>query len=252
MGTLYKTTNQKKDTTVVKGFGLLASISLTNSVESNALDFNNFHPGLGVKFGLFNTITSYKQLVGYGAITWGANAVLEVDNIQLFNTQSNSQNRVYPATYGVEGHFNWFFNNKSNVSKRFNSILAFTMSIKRTINSDDLLNYQELSEVVLNSGVIALKDYKGKYGTIQRQNVLRISTAYPMYIGRFSPVPYVVYKAGVADHSGRIGASFNFLDEPFKGDKKFKLPSSIGVGIDWEYQKRFSSPNYSIKGTLSI
>lgn len=245
------------DTTVLKIRGAYGQISLLNSGENFILtDLDDANPGVGLKAGFQSTIEVFHNInaiPGFylGTYTWGVNGVLNLENIRLYDSVSNQVSRKYPVTIGIEGNYNIFFKNWTKSSNRV--ILAFNGAVTRTWNDDDLLNYQDISKTTVLPAIVALKDFKGRYGTLDRNVIkVRFSFAFPMYIRRFNPIPYVVYSSASSKVSYNYGIFLNFTDKKLT-KTKFKIPSSIGAGVDWVgIDGKPSDPSIFVKGALSF
>lgn len=147
---------------------------------------------------------------------------------------------------------NFFFRNK-NLSSKKRIILALNASLLRTWNDDDLINFQNISDVTVLPNIVALKDFEGRYGTLKDDIIkFRFSASLPMYFSLINPIPYVVYNNASGTESYNFGVFTNILNKSLPR-QNFKIPSSFGFGIDWIYsQEKFSSANVFIKGAISI
>lgn len=247
------------DTTVVKMRGINAQVSMLNSGEHvilTDLADPDASPGLGIRLGYQSTIDVFHNInkipaFYLGTYTWGLNGVLNWENIRLYDSLSNTISRKHPMTVGIEGNFNIFFKNWTGTATRI--VFAFTGSVLRTWNDDDLIQYQELSKTNVLPSVVTLKDFKGRYGTLDREVVKsRFSFAFPMYFGRFNPIPYVVYTGVSGKNTYGYGVFIN-LTEKRLTKIKFKIPSAIGAGIDWISKGgKLSDPSVFVKGSISF
>ncbi|AYB34887.1 hypothetical protein [Chryseolinea soli] len=245
------------DTTVVKIHGWLGQLSLLNSSDILVLsDLSDSNLGVGGKFGYQSTIDVFHDLnsipSGYlGTYTWGVNGVLNMDNIRLYDSVSANISKERPVTLGAEGNFNLFFKNWSGGSARM--VFAFTGAILHTWNDDELINYQELSKTTVLPTIVALKDFKGRYGTLDRDvTKIRFSLAVPMYFSIVNPIPYLVFNSSSGNDSYTYGAFINVISKRLT-KIKFKIPSSIGMGIDWtSTDGDVSDPKIFVKGAISL
>ena len=247
------------DPTVKKYTGWLFSLSILNSGEEGIINLKDFRPGVGLKAGIVNTLSSITKLASTGARTSGFNIAFDMDNVRLYDTGRGKERTALPLTIGADGYYNTI--RRGNSGKLpFNRVVAFTGSIKYTSNIDDMPSYQDITKSIPNTptNIVVLEDFKGKYGQIEYLWKGRASVAYPMYFHVYkkvvvNPIPYVAYNAAISDHNVRIGTFFNILEDPFEANgRDFEIPSSIGVGIDWNYHKNISSPTLAIKGTISL
>ena len=245
-------------TTVTKFSGFFGQLSMLNSTET--LDLSNLadiHPGLGMKFGYQKSIENFTNIDliprNYKSVyTCGINGIFNIDNVQLYNSDSLREEKKYPLTYGIEGNLNFFFRNKGESTSRV--VLAINTSLLQSWNSDDLLNYQKISEVTVLPDIITLKDFKGSYGVIN-QNItkFRLAISSPMYFSVFNPIPYIVLNSTYKSYpKWNLGIFLNILTKSLP-KQNFKIPTSLGIGIDWIYSAdKFSKPNIFIKGAISF
>lgn len=238
--------------TIVKDKGLYLNLSMLNSTDM--LVFNSLSkmkPGFGIKLGYQKSVQSFNDIdrTPRGTYTAGVNTVFNMDNIKLFNTVDSIITKKYPLTYGVEGNFTYF--SKSN----FRNIIALNISFSRTWNDDDLLSYQNKSDVIIGSTVVALEEFDGRFGKLKTDiNKFRISTSFPFYIGYLNPIPYVVLISSTGNSPKYfLGTFFNILTAPLE-KKDYTIPASLGIGIDWTYStdKKWSSANIFLKGAINF
>lgn len=249
---LDKTTGKRVET-MTKLHQFSAQLSMLNSGDDGYLTLKNMRPGIGAKFGYQVTTDTFKRLdVVGGAITGGFNGIFKMDNIDLYDTDNNTRGTRLPLTYGVEGYFNWFLPNGHHRS--FLAALAVTGTLKHTWNKEDLINFQNIGSVTILPDIVALKEFKGKYGAF-RSNITsgRFSLAVPMYYSNFNLIPYVVYNKLSAPASNyRMGAFLNILSKPLESTNII-IPSSLGFGVDWINKGgKFSGANFILTGVIKI
>lgn len=247
----------KTDTTVSKFSGVLLQVSMLNSDDyltlTNILDIR---PGLGLKVGYQNGIGSFKNLdevPKLGAYAWGINAVFNMDNIKLYNTDNNKEEKKLPLTYGAEFNYSFFFKNR-NKERRIRNVLALHAKFTRTWNDDDLISYQKIGDVTVLPNVVALQAFEGRFGKLKNDiTKFRLAFSAPFYISHINPIPYFVLN--IQSKSNPIyffGVFTNMLAKSLtKTD--FKIPTSLGIGIDAKVQRGVvSRPNVFIKGSISF
>jgi len=238
------------DIKVVTEFDFLSSENLST-----------LRPGLELKFGHQTLVDTFKNLETRlpqskrSVKTHGWNAILRVDNIKYYDSSLKVASKKYPFTYGLEGYYNMVFKN-SDTSIKHRIVLAFNGSLTRTWNDDDLISYQEAADAIITPAVVALEDFEGKYGTFKNNLTnLRLSVSLPMYFGHFNPIPYVVLNVRSATTpTYYFGLFTNIIsNKDLLKPQLFKIPSSLGVGVDWKLQSsKFSKGTVFVKGAISF
>ncbi len=243
------TFTRNADTTIVKLSGFVFKTSVLNSGESLALsNLSQLKPGIGLKAGYQKSIEKFNNIKNTpsGTYSTGINAIFNMDNIMLYNTAIKIEEKKYPLTYGVELNY-------SHYSKKMR-IISLNTSLLRTWNKDKLVNYQTLSNAVIDSNVVSFKEFAGRYGQIENQiTQFRFSASFPFYWKYLNPIPYVVFLSSTGSIPQYfVGINLNILNKPL-GDEDFSIPSSIGVGIDWVYSgTKFSQPNIFLRGAINF
>lgn len=238
--------------TVDKASGWFLTASLLNSGAVPMLsNLDKLRPGLGLKLGRQVTLDKVYNLKGtYGANAYGMNVLLNLDNVNLMNTNSpdSAAHRVCLVTYGVEGNWIHYFASTDKI------LFALNASFTKTWNDDDLLNFQNNADVTFRSSVVALEEFKGRYGPLQRDvSKFRVAASLPFYFWRLNPVPYTVLNA-ISGSMPKyyVGIFINVLTEERK--EAYSIPSSIGIGFDKELggDVKKKGINVFVKGSLSI
>lgn len=247
------------DTTIVKLKGW--NIEGTLSTDEELFSFSKpstFRPGIGIRLGRQVFVDTFRYLETklptskQSVKAYGINLLFKFDNIKYFNSISGKESNEYPVTIGLEGNYNFIFKN-SDTLKKSRKVLAFTLSAINTWNKEELKSYQDLKDVSILPTIVALEEFKGRFGLLNR-NVKRVrfSTAYAMYFGQFNLIPYAVinYSSTIKDYY-QVGIFNNFLSKPLN-PRLFKIPSTLGVGIELGYKEKEFKPAFFIKGELSL
>jgi hypothetical protein len=246
------------DTTVVKFTAWTFRVKLTSEEEFLSSDkFSKLRPGIQFQFGRQTSIDTFRKFDqslpnGKKTVqTHGWNILVGLGNVKVFEPDATKGVKKYPAIFGVEGNFNLIFRNNSASS--FRSVLAFTGSLTRRSNSDELKSYQELTSAEVLPTIVTLEESEGKYGELKKINNFRFSISYPMYIGHFNPIPFVVYNAkSYSMPEYHVGVFTNILKDTLK-KSLFAIPSSLGIGFDSKYaNNKFSTIVYYIKGEIKF
>lgn len=247
--------------TVTKRKSWAAGATLTTSDDLLSVSKGGeFRPGLELKLGRHMTIDSFEDAVlsnvKYSVKTYGFNGILTIDNIKLYDPLVSKAAKKYPVSAGAEGYMNFIFVNRGKLAdKALRVILALNASVRHTWNDDGLISYQELSKATVAAPVVALEEFEGRYGTLNRDVWKgRLSASWPVYWNHFNPIPYI---AVVAQTNGKPiyypGIFTNYLVDKLVV-KKFLLPSaSFGVGIGYKYtDSKFSNTIFYVKGDLNL
>jgi hypothetical protein len=237
--------------------GTLIQVSMLNSSDYLALNnLLDIRPGLGLKLGHQVSIGDFDELDNIpraAAYTGGFNAILNIDNIKLYNTDNNLEEKKLPVTCGAEFNYSLFFKNRKK-DRNIRNVFAVNGMLVRTWNDDDLISYQKISDVTILPNVVALKEFEGRYGKLQTDvTKFRLAVSGPMYIGYVNPIPYVVVNLQTKSNPiYYLGVFTNILTKPLS-KTHFKIPTSIGLGIDTKLQGGvLSRPNVFIKGSISF
>jgi hypothetical protein len=247
-------TNEK---TVKKMFGILVKGSLTNSGELFTIsELNKLHTGAEFEIGYSVALDTFnlEKIPGAipGAKAHGINFFFRTDNVLLYDSITSIQNRTRPKSFGVKGHYNLFFKYTVN-NQKVRWILAMNGEVSRTWNKDDLKNFQDNSSVSFLPSIVVSEEFKGKYGVIKNGMKSRVSVAAPFYFWYLNPVPYIAWqKKENLPYQLNTGLFINVLSKPIE-KINFKVPSTIGLGVDWTYtESKFSSTHIFLKGSITI
>jgi hypothetical protein len=238
--------------------GVNVRLALRNADKFVSLSqLKKLHPGFGLRIGWHYTIPEFNAIDMMGSTylstyTCGLTSIFDVDNIYLYDTRLSSADRELPMTVGAEGNFNMYFRNRGTVKSRW--IFATVASIVHTYNDDALISYQELANVTPNGNVIALKDFAGKYGELNEEVVRgRVALSVPFYIGYFNLTPFFVLNSNnLVAPRYHAGLFLNLLQKPLE-ILNFKIPSTIGGGVD-RIMQGGATPvtEWYIRGTLQF
>ncbi len=249
-----------RDVTVVKKTGWTIDLGLTtDETFLSSENLSKLRPGLDLKFGKQKSIDTFNSIDirlpnrKKSVKTYGFNIIFKIDNIRLFDSTLKQNSKKYPLTYGGEVYYNFIFRNLDTLNKH-RIVLAFTGSATRTWNDDDLLSYQDIGDAIVTSEVVALEEFEGRFGILKPNvNSLRFSISLPMYFGNFNPIPFLVFNAkSFSMPSYRFGGFLNVLSKKLD-QRKFSIPSSLGVGIDWKVQERkIAKGTLFVKGTIDF
>lgn len=218
-----------------KNSGTLVQLSILNSGDFPLISkLKDIRPGAGIKLGYQHTLEQFNQTDKAGK-TWGFNAFFNVDNIKLYDTIKGIEGKKYPVTYGVEGNYVFYFNNKK-ANTNWRKALSIYTALSSTWNDHNLLSYQEISKTTMRPDVIAMQDFDGRYGVL-RKNFFkyRMAVSFPMFYKRINPTPYFAAIFGTQNSpSYHMGVFTNLLSSSLKKSNA-KLPSTFGLGFDWVY-----------------
>ncbi|QXP64855.1 hypothetical protein H0I29_12850 [Polaribacter sp. R2A056_3_33] len=237
------------DKTISKLSGFLFKASLLNSGKNfNINKLNDLNLGLGLELGWQKTMEDLKDLkkTPRGAYTFGGNIFLKIDNVDLYDTNLNTEENRYPNTIGMNLNYNYLFKNSK-------SIISLNATLSRGWNEKELLDYQDIGETTITDELVALKEFKGKYGTIDNNiNKFRLAVSYPFYVKYINPVPYLSWSTqNNASPTYGYGMLLNFLTNPL--EKDYKIPATLGIGINKIYEKQeWQSATIYIAGTIKI
>jgi hypothetical protein len=212
-------------------------------------DMKNFRPGGKLKIGYQRNVdTIYDNYKGatYG---FGVNVFGAVDNLKLYNTDSNKVEKRYPYSMGIEGNFTFF---PWKLSRRV--VLALTGNYTRGWDDNALLNYKDISSATITSAVVAFDKFDGKYGKLNTEvNKLRLTLSIPVTFWHLNPIPYAVCLITNTNQPAYfLGVYTNLLAKKINY-RGFKSPSSFGIGVDWsQISGKWSTPNVFIRGSISF
>lgn len=262
---IIRTSKNSVSTSVDKFKGWFTQISMLNADEYFLLSkLNKLRPGIGIKLGFQEGIDTFVNIDRIpnpwkGTYTFAANLIFNIDNIKIYNTDKNIEEKKYPVTVGGELNFSYFFKNSRFLEVRNNkthlrNAVSANLTLSRTSNKDDLLQYQNESNIVTNGTVVAMEDFEGKYGVLKEDVFkLRFAASAPMYYWYFNPIPYFVFTIASAQKPTYHFGLFNNILSTKLPLKKFTIPSSVGLGIDWvKNSSSFSKPNIFFKGSISF
>jgi len=239
--------------TVTKQHLWLYQASLLTSDGNSYASFTKIRPGIGLAFGYQNAINtvSHLDVIG-GANTWGINGIFNLNNIDLYNTNTNREESRLPVTYGLEANYNHLFPHRNDA--KFYWLLSLTASLYHTWNDDVLLSYQNLDAATISNSVVAFDNFRGRYGDF-KNNVTngRFSAATPLYWWYLNLIPFAelnYYSNAQRDY--HAGAFLLILPNKISATN-YSIPTSLGVGVDWIHSDgKFSSANFIITGTFEF
>ncbi len=245
----------KEDTvpTVLKQHLLILEGSMLTDDGNNYATFKKIRPGIGLAFGYQVSIETVNHLdVVGGAWTWGINAIFDLNNINLYNTDNNQEENKLPVTYGLEGNMNHLFPHSNTA--RFYWMLSATASIYHTWNDDELLSYQNISAATITDKVVAFDSFRGRYGDFKNDITNgRFSLAAPMYFWYLNMIPFAelnAYSNNQTDY--HLGAFMLVLPAKIT-PTNYTIPTSFGVGVDWIHTNTgFGNANFIITGTFKF
>jgi hypothetical protein len=238
--------------------GTLIQLSVLNSGDFPLMQrLRDIRPGAGIKLGYQNTIGSFSAIDRSNKKSthaWGVNALFTVDNIKLYDSVKGSASKRYPLTYGAEGHYTFFFKNKTG-NPNWRKALSIYAALSSTWNDRNLLSYQGISKITIRPDVIAMQDFDGRYGAL-KNNFLkyRMAVSFPMFYKRLNPTPYWAAIFGTQNSpSYHMGIFTNVLSSSLKKSDT-KMPSAFGVGFDWVYATEHlsSKVNVFVKAAISL
>lgn len=224
-------------------------------------DISKLRPGMKITFGRHVTIDQFDNLElklppkKKSLKTYGYSLVLGFGNIKLFDSTLKVANKKYPLEYGIEGYWNAIFRNK-HVGVKSRILFATTFSFTRTWNDDDLLYYQDITRSIVTPQVVAMEDFEGRFGSLKKSlNNFRMSASFPIYFSHFNPIPFVAVRAREESSPAYyFGVFLNLLAKKDLLDAHlFKIPSTLGFGIDWKYyESSWSKPALFVKGEIGF
>lgn len=248
-------------TKIVEKFtGINYRLSLRNADKFTSLSqLKKLNPGVGFRLGYQITVPKFDDIDKmpkkyWSTYTCGINALVDMDNINLYDPKLGFASKKYPISYGIEGNLSLFFRSYKFINQlRIRHSLSFNFSVLRTWN-DDLKSYQELSRTTIDSNVIVLKDFAGKYGSLQNDiNRFRFSVSAPIYLWHLNLIPFgAVYLNTFSTPRYHLGVFANILKEKLTVSN-FKIPSSLGIGVDRVMQtSSASTTEIYIRGSLNF
>lgn len=237
--------------------GILAQLAVLNSGDLPLVGkLKDIRPGAGVKLGFQNSFEPFRDQGQHGKTmhSWGVNAFFSVDNLRLYDTLTRSSGKKYPLTYGAEANYTFFFG-EGRPEGDWKHALSLYTAFSSTWNDHNLLSYQELSKTTLGPGLVALQDFEGRYGHLNRNFFkYRMAVSLPMFYKRINPTPYWAAIFGTQNSpSYHIGVFTNVLAAPLAASGG-KMPSSFGLGFDWVYATEHlsSKVNLFLKIAVSL
>lgn len=250
--------DSEETTTITKMFGFFIRGAIRTADRVTTIsDISKFHPGAGLRLGFQFTIPKFNAIDRmpanyHSAYSIGANLILDVDNLNLYDPKTSATSRVYPATYGIEGNINLYFRKRKTTGPRI--FTTFIASATKTYNDDQLLSFKELGQLTSHGNVVAFKDFDGKYGTLNTDvSRLRLASSLPIFWGKFNPIPFaVVNVTNTSAPRYLAGCIFNAMSKALPIND-FTIPAVIGFGVNQVMQG--STPAKTevyIKGSLSF
>jgi hypothetical protein len=236
--------------------GTLVQLSILNSGDFPLVEkLRDIRPGAGIKLGYQNSISSFNTIgQSKGMNAWGVNLLFNVDNIKLYDTLEKAAEKKYPLTYGAEGNYTHFLKNR-NANSKWKKALAFYVALSSTWNDHNLLSYQEISKVTFRPDVVAMQNFDGRYGVLNKNFFkYRMTVSFPVYYGKFNATPYWAAIFGTHNSpSYHFGAFTNILSASLDKSNN-KMPGTFGVGFDWVYATEHlsSKVNLFLKVAVSL
>ena len=249
-----------RDTTIVKFRAWTMELNATTDEDLlSSENISTLRPAPGFKIGYQVSVDTFRNMDTQlprskrSIKTYGANFVFDMANIKLYDTISKLSGKRYPPTVGLETYYNFIFK-KNDTTHKSRFVLALTATYKYTWNDDNLISYQNRSDVIVNPDVVALEEFDGRYGVLKKDvSSFRFSLSVPMYFGHFNLIPYGVWNPRSYSKPVYYFGFFTNILKDKLNIREFKIPSSLGIGFDWKYQdSKFSKAAVFIKGQIGF
>ncbi len=237
------------DTNVIKLSNYFIQPSLLNASDLITLsNVKTFRPGGKVRIGYQRTIEKINE--GYNRFSYalGGNIFYSFDNIGLYNPGTNKPEKEYPKSFGLELNYTQF------TPKRW-MVLTFTGSLFKGWNNDELIDFKYLDGSITNDKIVAFSKLDGKYGELKENlNKIRLTSSVPIVLFKYyNPIPYTVLLISDKQLPKSIFGVYNNILLKEVNFKRFTMPSSFGLGIDWvKTGNKWSSPNIFLRGNFSF
>lgn len=249
--------------TKVNNFYLQASMLNASNILTYA-DLSNFRPGAKLRFGYQVNPVEINNQYTRSTYSWGMNVWGSVDNFKHYDPkQSAAITKKYPWSYGVETNYTWFLP-RFWAKKRWVA-MSFSGAASRGWNDNALLNFRERNKAIVDTVAVALDKFSGKYGELVTDiNRARFSGSIPVkvnvkdgkwysFLNYYSVVPYAVVNYIEGSTPVTTMGVYNNIFASKLNFSKMELPSSFGVGVDWNYNDAvWSSANWFLRGTINF
>lgn len=220
----------------------------------NASDFFNvsklseYNLGGRLKIGYQRTVDNIRKDYPGFVVGFGGSLFYAIDNFTLYNTLVNKIEQRNPVSYGIDLNGTLFFPKKNWV------ILTGNITFSNGWNDFGLLNFKDISNVIVNGDIVAFDNFDGKYGELVTNiQKLRFAASAPVTFSYLNFTPYIVVNA--LENVKPIiltGIFTNILSKKIDF-QNFKLPSTFGFGIDWiRKESEWSKANIFIRGSVNI
>jgi hypothetical protein len=260
--------------TMAKSTGVNFSLGVGN-ILSNLSKVSTFHPtyttsvGIGRNVDAFNNWDSIRTL-RYPFYTWNLNVYGSLNNVVIYDINTNTQERRKPLSEGVVAEGTVYLP-KCTKTWQYPWLVSVSGSFtyERGNNIESLKNFQENKPVYINAQVISLGDYVGKIGDLKNEHLVRGRVSFPLF-----PSAIKVFKRASGPEGdlqlcfipyysfyGEVSSPFKHLVGLYvnasQGKKLFAKNSTIvsgfGVGIDWDASSSgLSKGSVFVAGSLDI
>ncbi|WP_123906869.1 MULTISPECIES: hypothetical protein [unclassified Chryseobacterium] len=244
---------------VTKMQNWIVKFSMLNSMEIiNLNDLKNLNPGFKVQLGYNRYVHSISGNFNGWTYSLGGSASFSMDNILLYDAMENIQKRKYPLSYAFGINSTLF----PRSSKR-KQLVSFSLNYSNTWNNESLLNFSELNSSIINSNVVATKNFIGKYGVLEKNiSKMNVNISVPIDLDKqtrkeilsyLTIIPYAsAYYVQNQKPAYYFGLYNNFLDKNVDF-RQYSNSSSLGIGIDWGYiNNKWTSANIFLRGTINF
>jgi len=235
------------DPSVFKKSNFFIQPSLINVTDRLDLtSFKDLKIGGKLKSGWQTAVDSIDD--SYKGFTFAAGAAffISVDNFDYYSSRNSNFSHETPLSIGMEANLTIF------TPIRW-MVISLTGSVSNGWNDNTLLNYRKIEDAEINNDVVAFDKFEGKYGElIKGKNKARIAISVPLSFWYITIIPYsVVEPTSYAKPTYIVGLYSNILGKKLNFTK-FQLPSTFGIGIDWNHKERWSTPTLFIRGSINI
>ncbi|WP_435416627.1 hypothetical protein [Polaribacter aestuariivivens] len=265
-------------------FGLVSSedFSDLDAVKSKNLGFR-----FGYQFqNAFDKIymdSTYSRVVYKKYNTLIVGTKLGVDRFQNFNPQSSKIESAVPFVANISLGWNkYYFSNNPNGSG-FSTVFSLNGQVN-IFDYKKLKDFYNDTDVTINGNILVpTESFAGKFGTLDnnaRGGYFSVATSFvsnkklkirDTELFHFAPMMHLSWQSFAGKSPiYNAGFSFGFLNSGFFGEKKeekykignkektayyqkFKAPSLLSLGIDWNYiGGADNKPQYYISGTINF
>lgn len=233
---------------MAKSTGMNFSLTASN-IPMNLAKVSTFHPtytlsiGVGRNIDVFNNWQNIRKLENT-FWTWNVNPYVNINNVIIYDTIRNVQNRMMPISIGVVAELTIFF--PPRLTKSCLIAISGSVTYENGNNISSLKNFQNNNPTYYNSGIIALGDIIGKIGDLKNQNSIRGRLSLPIFPDnnaiklfskckdQLSVIPYYTFYGDVNSQLKHLVGLYLYASPRqnlFASNST--VVSGFGIGVDW-------------------